>query len=163
MKRILLLICALIVSNVLPAKGESMAITEGSKVKIHYKLTVDGEVADTSEGKDPLEYTHGQNMIIPGLETQLQGLKAGDTKSVIVAPEDGYGVVNPQAIVEVPKDKLPPEVEPQVGMVLQMQSPEGQPFPGVIQEIKTEVIVINFNHPLAGKELNFQIEIIDVR
>ena len=137
-------------------------IGEGSKVKMHYTLTVAGEFADSSEGKDPLEYTQGQKMIIPGLESQLEGLTTGTEKKVIVMPEDGYGQVNPKLIVEIPTANLGTEITPQLGMVLQMTTPDGQNVPGVITEVKDDTVVINFNHPLAGQVLQFDIKIVEV-
>ena len=152
MKKTLMLGLSLLLMASTPVWGAEDMIKEGSSVKFDYTLYVEGEVADTSEGKEPLQYTHGTGMIIPGLEAQLDGLKAGDEKKVIVAPEDAYGVVNPQAIVEIPKSNLGEGLDPTVGMVLQMQTKDGQTLNGVVNEIKEEALVMNFNHPLAGKE-----------
>lgn len=138
-------------------------IAEGKTVKFDYVLTVDGEVVDSSEGKEPLEYTQGQNMIIPGLENALVGLKTGDKKTVIVAPEDAYGPVDERGVIEVPKENLGPDIDPQVGMVLQMTGAAGEAFPGKIVDVKEEVVIIDFNHPLAGKELKFDVEITEVK
>jgi len=146
----------------LGARGEEMAIKDGSKVFFDYTLTVDGEVVDSSEGREPLEYTQGQNQIVTGLEKALLGLKAGDEKTVTVSPEEGYGLIDPEALREVPKSSLPPELEPQVGMILGMQGPSGRPLPVKVSEIKEESVIMDFNHPLAGKELNFKVKVVSV-
>ena len=138
-------------------------ISEGKTVKFDYILTVENQVVDSSEGREPLEYNHGQNMIIPGLESQMEGLIVGDKKKIIVGPEDAYGVVNQEAIIEVPIARLGAEAKPQVGMTLQMRTEQGPPVTGKIVEVKETSVIIDFNHPLAGKELQFDIEIVDVK
>ena len=146
-----------------PLRAETQAIANGKIVKIDYTLTVDGKVADTSEGKAPLEYTQGNNMIIPGLEKQLAGHKAGDQLKVSVPAAEAYGPVNPQLRMEFPKDKIKGDVALQVGMVLQVQADNGQAGLGVIEEVKDTTVTLNFNHPLAGKDLNFDIKIVSVK
>ena len=157
----LVIISTLIMSATI-AKGEGNMIAEGKKVKIEYVLTVEGNVVDKSEGRGPLEYTQGSSMIIPGLEKELEGLKVGDKKSVTVVAKEAYGEIDPEAIVEIPKTSLPKDQEPKPGMMLQMQSPDGRPVQGVVSGVKEEVVVIDFNHPLAGKELKFDVEIVGV-
>lgn len=142
--------------------AQTMTIEEGKKVSMNYTLTVNGEVVDSSKDAAPLEFVQGQGMIIPGLEKQLVGLKAGDQKTVTVAPEEAYGSLDPNALVEVPKANLPPDQEPQVGMVLQTITQDGNPVMGVVSEIKEQSIVVDFNHPLAGQTLNFDIDIVSV-
>jgi len=158
-----IIIFALVFMNTVDSKGEDAMIADGKTVKFHYTLTVEGNVVDSSDGKDPITYTHGQKTIVTGLERQLTGLKAGDARKVTVASEEGYGPVNPQMIIEVPKDNIDSDQEPQTGMILQLASQEGQVLKGVITEIKEETLVLNFNHPLAGKELQFDIEIVEVQ
>ena len=138
-------------------------IENGKVVKINYTLTVRGEIVDSSEGREPLEYTQGNNMIIPGLESQLQGMKVGEKKTVVVGPEDAYGVVNQESIIEVPKAQLGENVDPQVGMMLQMQTPSGQALAGKIIEVKDEAVLVDFNHPLAGQELTFDVEVVEIQ
>lgn len=135
-------------------------ITSGTKVSMDYTLTVDGYVIDSSEGRGPLEYVQGQGMLIPGLEREIEGLKPGDKKSVNVSPQEAYGMPDPDAVIEVSRDQLPSDEEPQVGMILQTQTPEGQFLQGVVSEVNEEFVVIDFNHPLAGKILEFDISII---
>ncbi len=138
-------------------------IAKDKIVKFDYTLTVEGKVVDTSEGKEPLQYTQGQSMLIPGLEKQMEGLKAGDERTLVVAPEEAYGVVDPKLVIEVAKDNIDPALKAEKGMVIQMQSQEGQPIPGIIEEVKDTGLVVNFNHPLAGKELSFKIKVIEIK
>jgi len=140
-----------------------MGIQMGSQVSFDYTLNVDGKVVETSQNKSPLSYVHGTGQIVPGLEKQLEGLIEGDEKEVIVVPEEAYGPNDPKAIKEVPRSMLPKEAQPQTGMYLQMQSPDGRSFTVKIIEIKEESVMLDFNHPLAGKTLNFKIKIISVQ
>ncbi|MBI4115618.1 MAG: peptidylprolyl isomerase [Candidatus Omnitrophica bacterium] len=142
-------------------EGEKTVIEDGKKIKIHYTLTVDGKVVDSSEGREPLEYIQGKGQIITGLEKRLEGLNVGDRREVIVGPEDAYGVVDPDAFVEIDKSRLP-KGDIQVGTVLQMVRPDGQQLLVTVAEIKDDVVVVNGNHPLAGKELHFAVEVIEI-
>ena len=144
------------------AGASDAAIHNGSKVAFAYTLTVDGKVVDTSEGRTPLEYTQGDGKMIPGLAKQLEGLKAGDEKSVVLKPEEAYGSPNPSAIREVPLSQLPSQPKPQVGMMLQVQNKQGQVFPARIADIKGDKALVDLNHPLAGKTLNFKVKIVSV-
>jgi peptidylprolyl isomerase len=142
-------------------KGDKMIVEKGKQVSFEYTLTVDGEVVDKSEGK-PLQYKHGDGQIIPGLAEQLEGLKVGDEKVVEVDPDQAYGKVDPNAFRDVPKTVLPADLTPAVGMILQMQGPTGQALPVKIAEIKEESVVLDLNHPLAGKKLVFSIKIVSI-
>ena len=137
-------------------------IDVNSSVTVNYtgKLE-DGTVFDTSltEGRDPLSVTLGQGALIPGFENGLIGLSVGDTKTIEIEPEDAYGLVNEEAFVDVPKDKVPENVE--VGMMLQTFGPMGPSIVKVL-EIKDEVVVLDANHPLAGKKLTFELEVVGV-
>ncbi|MBN2367792.1 peptidylprolyl isomerase [Candidatus Woesearchaeota archaeon] len=138
-------------------------IKEGSKVKFHYtgKLTT-GEVFDTSENRDALEFIAGKGMIIPGLEKEMMGLKKGDKKTITVKAEDAYGQYNKELEKEVPKGPLPPEMKLEKGAVLYLKSPEGHPIPVRVVDVKEKTIVLDLNHPLAGKDLVFEFEIVEV-
>ena len=163
MKRITALtIAALLLSSSQIFAQDAKAVKDGSVVKFNYTLYVDGQVADTSEGKEPLEYTHGSGMIIPGLEAAMVGLKEGEEKHVEVAAAQAYGEANPQAIVEVPKKNVAEGTDIQAGMVLQLQTEAGQTINGIVQEIKDETLVMNFNHPLAGKNLVFDVKVVSI-
>ncbi len=135
-------------------------IENGKKVSFHYTLKVDGKIVDTNLEREPLMYVQGKNQIIPGLEKKLLGLKAGDKKEVLVAAEDAYGPIDPKAFVEVPVSQLPEGAEP--GMMLSVTGAQGQKMQATIKEIKGETATIDFNHPLAGKTLLFNIEIVSI-
>ncbi len=163
MKKVLIMLLGLaLVSFGSIVNAANSVIADGKKVSFDYKLTVDGKVVDTSEGKKPLEYTQGKGMIIPGLEKALVGLKAGDEKSVTVLAAEGYGPVDPKAVVEVPKKNFGEGFDPKVGMMVQMKNQDGQEFAGLIKEVKTDSVMVDFNHPLAGKDLSFAIKIVSV-
>ncbi len=138
-------------------------IESGSKVKFDYTLTVDGEKVDSSEGRKPLEYIHGKGMIIKGLESKMEGLKEGDEREFVIPPEEGYGLIRQDAFKEVPKDKLPLNVDVSVGQILQVKTPEGGSLPVSISEIKSNTVIVNLNHPLAGKELHFDVSIVEIK
>lgn len=143
--------------------AQEAVIAQGKRVKFDYTLTVDGQKVDSSEGKAPLEYVQGEHMIIPGLEKALEGLKAGDMKSVTVAPEEAYGPVSQEAFLEFPKEQLGLEgTTPQKGMIFNMTNQEGQTFPAAIEEIRDTTVLLNFNHPMAGKTLTFDVTIVSI-
>jgi FKBP-type peptidyl-prolyl cis-trans isomerase SlyD len=144
------------------AQAADKVIADGMKVKFDYTLTVGTEQVETTKGKQPLEYVQGTKMLIPGLEKELAGMKAGDTKVVTVKSEDAYGPVRPEALREVEKTKLPKDITPAVGMVLEMQDPQGNAYPAVVKEVKDKTFILDFNHPLAGKELKFDVKIVSV-
>ena len=145
-------------------KGEEpMTITSGKTVSIEYTLTLENkEVVDSNVGGEPLTFVHGSNQIIPGLETAMEGMKVGDTKKVTVNPEDGYGPVVQEAIVEVEKDQLP-EGARQVDALVQAQGPDGQILRGQVTELKDDKAIVDFNHPLAGKTLFFDVKVLDIQ
>jgi len=148
---------------VLPRSGpkENAMIKQGSKVKFDYTLTVEGKVTDTSSGRGPLEYTHGAGHIIPGLEKELAGMKVGDKKTVTVQPEEGYGKVLEQAIRRVPKTAVAGADKLKVGDMVGASN-AGHTFRAIVKEITDTEVVLDFNHPLAGKELVFDVEIKEI-
>jgi len=137
-------------------------VTEGKLVKVIYSLTVDGNVVDSSKEGEPFEFTAGSSQVIPGFDEAIMGMKAGEKKSFQVSPEKGYGEENPKGRQKVPRDKLPAEIKPEVGMTLHATMPDGQAIPSRIIEIQEDIIILDFNHPLAGKSLNFEVEVVDV-
>jgi FKBP-type peptidyl-prolyl cis-trans isomerase SlyD len=140
-----------------------MIIEKGKTASFEYTLTLeDKEVIDTNAGADPLVFTHGSSQIIPGLEDQMIGMKTGDTKKIIVNPEDGYGPVLKEAIIELKTEQIP-ESSRKIGAMLQTQSPEGQVIRGRISTIDEKKTVIDLNHPLAGKTLFFDVKVLDVK
>ena len=142
--------------------AEDAVIAAGKNVKFDYSLTVDGQVVETTKGKQPLAYTQGQNQLIPGLEKEMAGMKAGDEKSIVVKPEDGYGLVRKDAFREFDKTKLPKDTEPKIGMMLELKDKDGNAYPAVISEVKDKTVMLDFNHPLAGKELKFDVKVVSV-
>ncbi len=141
-----------------------MKIEKGNVVGIDYSLHLgDGQVVDRSDPGDPLTYLHGEGQIVPGLESALEGLAVGDTKQVVVAPAEGYGDHDPRGVQEVPRTAFPPDFQPEVGMELTAQGPQGEPVPFSIREVKLESVVIDLNHPLAGKTLHFDVTVREVR
>jgi FKBP-type peptidyl-prolyl cis-trans isomerase SlyD len=136
-------------------------IETGSTVQIHYTLTVDDQEIDTSRGGDPLTYVHGKGQMVPGLEKELEGLSPGDRKKAVVEPEAGYGHPRSDAIHKVPRDAFGNPDALSVGDVVTGET-EGGPIRARVAEIAPDGITVDFNHPLAGKVLHFDIEIVNV-
>jgi FKBP-type peptidyl-prolyl cis-trans isomerase SlyD len=143
-----------------PAKDA--LIQSGSTVELEYTLT-DGKGATISSnrGQAPLRYVHGRHEIPSGLEQALLGLKTGDRKAVTVAPEDGFGPIDPQAIAEVPKESLPSDAL-LVGTALIAKGPQGE-RPVRVKEVREKTVVLDLNHPLAGKTLYFDVQVLGVK
>lgn len=139
-----------------------MAVKNGKKISFDYTLTVDGGVVDTSSGKKPLEYTHGDNSLIPGLTRRMEGMEEGEQRKIEVPAEEGYGPVSKEAFREVPKSQLPQDIDLDPGMMLQAQRPDGSVLPVKIHEVKEGSVVIDLNHPLAGKNLDFDVKIVSI-
>jgi FKBP-type peptidyl-prolyl cis-trans isomerase SlyD len=132
-------------------------------VTIEYTLTVDGEVVDSSAEGGPLDYLQGHENIIPGLEKEIAGMKIGESKTVVVAPEDGYGLVEPNAVIEVDRGDFPGDVPVEVGVELEITDDEGDMLFATIVEVGSKVVKLDTNHPLAGKELHFEVTVTDLR
>ena len=130
---------------------------------IEYTLTVDGEIIDSSPEDEPLEFLQGYGNIIPGLESEMLGMKIGESKEVLVAPEDGYGKLDEEAYMEVPSNQFPDNIPVEVGTELEVQDDEGEPAYARIEEIENNIALLNFNHPLAGKELHFVTKVVTLR
>jgi FKBP-type peptidyl-prolyl cis-trans isomerase SlyD len=142
---------------------DDQVIKDGQFVSLHYTLKdTKGRVIETSKGKEPIKYVHGKKMMIPGLEKELAGMKVGDEKHVTVKPEDAYGPVNKNAFQELAKDRIPPDGL-KVGAILTGQGPQGQPVKGRVHEIKEKTVVVDFNHPMAGKTLVFDVKVVDIQ
>ncbi|NPA31371.1 MAG: peptidylprolyl isomerase [Chloroflexi bacterium] len=138
-------------------------VRDNDVVTIEYTLKVDGEVVDSSEQHGPLSYIHGQGHIIPGLEKELQGMAVGESKEVTVSPEEGYGVEDPNAFIALPKSEFPPTITLEPGVQLQLSDQSGQVYNATIHEVKDDSVVLNFNHPLAGKTLHFTVKVVGLR
>ena len=140
----------------------NQVIEKGSSVKIEYTLKDDkGAVLDTNAGKEALAFTQGAQQIIPGLDKALLGMKTGDSKKVTVKPEDAYGAVDPKAEAEVPKDALP-QGAAVAGTRLLARGQDGQPRPVTVKAVKDTTVVLDLNHPLAGKTLFFDVKVVSV-
>ena len=137
---------------------------KGDHVSVHYtgKLT-SGEQFDSSVGRDPLAFTVGAGQMIKGFDDAIPGMEVGEKKTITIAPKEAYGEKNLDAIIEFPKSNIPPEMKLEIGMKLQLQDESGRPFPVVVAEIKDDVIILDANHELAGKELIFDIELVEVK
>lgn len=139
-------------------------VKQGDTVHIHYTGTLkDGTVFDSSEGRDPLAFEVGSGMIIPGLDEAMPGLAVGDTKRVEIPSEKAYGPVNDANKQDVPRSEFPDNIPLEEGLQLQMQTPDGQAVPVTVAEIKEEVVTLDANHPLAGKDLIFDIEVTAIK
>jgi FKBP-type peptidyl-prolyl cis-trans isomerase SlyD len=163
---ILLSICLVGVPSLLPAqstKTEENVIKNGSVVSVEYTLSgEDGKVIDSNKGKEPLKYTQGMRQIIPGFEKELAGMKVGGEKHFKIKPEDGYGPVNPNAVQEVPKEKIPAEGL-KVGITLTARNTQGQMMQVRVREIKEKTVVLDLNHPLAGRTLLFDVKVVNIQ
>lgn len=138
-------------------------VKSGDTVKVHYTGTLtNGEIFDSSREKEPLEFKLGQGQLIPGFEKAVIGLGEGETTKVEIPSTEAYGEAREDLIVQVPKDKVPGDIEPQIGMQLQVNQPDGQPIPVRITEITDENLTLDANHPLAGKDLTFDIEVVSI-
>jgi FKBP-type peptidyl-prolyl cis-trans isomerase 2 len=145
-------------------KGEtSMSISEGKIVAIEYTLTLENkEVIDTNKRKEPLSYTQGSKQIFPSLQKALEGMKVGETKKVSLAPEESYGQRIEGAVIEVSKEQIFPDVW-KVDAIVQGENGAGQTFRGRIIEIKEDKAVVDLNHPLAGKNIIYEIKVLDIQ
>ena len=139
-----------------------MKVSEKKYVAIDYKLTVDGEIADQSQPDRPLGFVSGMNRIIPGLDKALDGLEVGDKKTVDVKAADGYGEVQEELLQELPRNSFPEDLVIEPGMQFSAQTPHGV-MTFLVAEVKDDAIVADLNHPLAGKDLHFEVEVLEVR
>ena len=138
-------------------------IKKGSVVSFEYTLSEDnGKVIESSKGKDPIIYTHGQDEIIPALEKGLSEMNVNEEKSIRVAPEEAYGPVDPKGFKEIPKSEIP-AAGLTVGATLSARDPNGKDHLIHVREVKEETVVLDFNHPLAGKTLNFNVKLLAIQ
>lgn len=138
-------------------------VKSGDKIKVHYhgKLN-DGETFDSSEGRDPLEFEVGSGMVIKGFDDGVTGMIVGEKKTINIPFAEAYGPVNPEMIIEMPKDRFPEDLELGIGMPLMMSDQQGQQFQVKIVDIKEEVVMLDANHHLAGKDLTFDLELVEI-
>jgi peptidylprolyl isomerase len=135
----------------------------GNTVRIHYTGKLDdGTQFDSSVGREPLEFALGGGQVIPGFDRAVEGMTVGESKTVAIAPEEAYGPRHDQLVQDVPKSALPADMQPEVGMQLQSQTPDGQVMRLVVTDVADESITVDGNHPLAGRSLNFDIELVEI-
>ncbi len=143
--------------------SELSKIEDGQVVSMDYTLQVDGEVVDSSEGREPLEFLQGAGNIIPGLEQELYGMAVGESKKVVIQPDEGYGIIDPDAFVEVPRDQFPTNIPMEVGTEITVTDQDNNPMNARIDSLDDDNVILDFNHPLAGKELHFDVKIVGLR
>jgi len=143
--------------------AQAPVVSEGKTFTVEYTLKVDGKIVDSTKGKKPLEFKGGSHQVVPGFEKAVMGMKVGEKKSFKLSPKEGYGMEKPDAIREIPKSKLPPGKELKEGMTLYAKGKSGQSLPVRIVKVKKDVVVINFNHPLAGRTLNFDVKVLEIK
>lgn len=140
-----------------------MQVKTGDVVRVHYTGTLlDGSQFDSSVGRNPLEFTVGAGQMIAGFDAGVVGMVVGEKKTLQIDPDHGYGQSNPEAIIEFPKENVPEGMTLEIGMQLNLQNQYGQPVPVVIMEVKDDVVVMDSNHSLAGKDLIFEVELVEI-
>jgi len=138
-------------------------VKKGDTIKIHYhgKLS-DGTTFDSSEGRVPLEFEVGSGMVIKGFDEGVEDMAVGEKKSIFIPFAEAYGPVNEEMIIEFPKSQFPPDLTPTVGIQLEMSNTEGHRIPVTIVDVKEETVVLDANHALAGKDLHFDLELVEI-
>jgi FKBP-type peptidyl-prolyl cis-trans isomerase SlyD len=144
-------------------KKRHLAVEDNIVVTLSYTLQVDGKVVDSSEESDDLQFIQGAGEILPALEEKLYGMKVGDTQQVTLPPEDGYGEVDPENFSDIPRSEFPAEFPLKKGVELELQDEDHEVHYARIEAVGKESIRLNFNHPLAGKELNFSVRVVALR
>ena len=138
-------------------------VKNGDTVKVHYhgRLT-DGTTFDTSEGRSPLEFEVGAQQVIKGFDEGVLGMSVGEKKTIHIPAEEAYGSASEDKLIEFPRAQFPPDMTPEVGMQLSLRSQDGQDFPVVIAEVKDDMVILDANHPLAGRDLVFDVELVGI-
>ena len=138
-------------------------VQNGDKVRVHYhgKLR-SGETFDSSEGREPLEFTVGSGQVIPGFDEGVRGMQPGEKKTIEIPVDQAYGQKSQEMIIEFPSNQFPPDMKPEVGMQLMMNNGQGQQFPVTIAEVRDETVLLDANHPLAGQDLIFDLELVEI-
>lgn len=144
--------------------SETETIQNGSEVLMHFTITLeDGTVADSTDGEDPLRFVMGDQTLIEGLELALYGLKAGDKQSLKIDPENAYGYPDPENVQAMQREDFPSNMELAKGVIVAFATPDGEEFPGMVMEVGDEQVTVDFNHPLAGHQITFDVEILEVK
>lgn len=138
-------------------------VKHGDTVKVHYQGALeDGTIFDSSYEKEPLEFTIGEGKIIPGFENAVVGMGSGESKKITVSPEQGYGDYQEQGKVEVERENMPEDIQPEPGMMLQLNTPDDKVVYVTVTDLDEEKVTLDANHPLAGKDLHFEIELLEI-
>jgi FKBP-type peptidyl-prolyl cis-trans isomerase 2 len=138
-------------------------VKSGDKVKVHYhgKLT-NGETFDSSEGRAPLEFEVGKGMVIKGFDVGVTGMAVGEKKTINIPYDEAYGPRNPDMLIEMPKDRFPKDLQIEPGVPLMMSDGSGQNFQVTVAQVKDDAVVLDANHPLAGQDLVFDVELVEI-
>lgn len=138
-------------------------VKKGDTIKVHYhgKLA-DGSTFDSSEGREPLEFEVGGGMVIPGFDEGVTGMAIGEKKTILIPADEAYGPKQEEMLMEFPRDRFPADMVPEVGMQLNMSNGSGQNFPVTITEVGDENVMLDANHPLAGEDLTFDLELVEI-
>jgi FKBP-type peptidyl-prolyl cis-trans isomerase SlyD len=139
-----------------------MAIENNQTVSLQYEVKSEGSVIDSNIGQEPLRFTFGSGQIIPGLESRMAGMSVGETTEIVVPAEEAYGTYNEEAVQAVSKAQLQGVEEISPGMVLRGQNADGSPVEVVVKEVREDEVIIDLNHPLAGRDLAFTVTILDI-
>jgi FKBP-type peptidyl-prolyl cis-trans isomerase SlyD len=138
-------------------------VQDGVVVSMDYKLTVDGEVLDSSDDAGPLQFLAGHDNIVPGLEREMMGMKIGESRDVVVEPKDGYGEFDDEAFMEVPRNEFPSDLQIEEGVELNVTDEDGQNQYARVESLTDDLVRLDFNHPLAGAELHFTVKVLTLR
>jgi peptidylprolyl isomerase len=139
-------------------------VKSGDTVKVHYHGRLnDGTTFDSSEGRDPLEFEVGSGSVIPGFDNGVTGMQVGEKKTINIPSDQAYGEKQDDLYMEFPIDRFPPDLKPEVGMQLNMSNGAGQNFPVVIREVRENSVILDANHPLAGEDLTFDLELVEIK
>jgi peptidylprolyl isomerase len=140
-----------------------MAARTGDTVRVHYTGRLDdGTQFDSSENRDPLEFELGAGQVIPGFESAVEGMEPGQDKRFTIPADDAYGPHRPEMVLEVDRDQVPPDIDPQVGDTLHIQTPAGEPIPVRVTAVDDGAVTLDANHPLAGEDLNFEVRLEEI-
>ncbi len=138
-------------------------VQSGNTIKIHYHGRLsDGTVFDSSKGRSPLEFKVGSGSVIKGFDEGVKGMSVGEKKTIEIPFQEAYGAEDPSMVMEFPNDRLPEDLHPEIGMQLNVNNASGEQFPVVVTEINADFVVLNANHPLAGKDLIFDLELVEI-
>jgi len=142
---------------------ENLTVQDNIVVSMDYELTVDGELTDKSQPGEPLQFIQGVGQLIPGLEKEMYGMKVGETKEVIVKPQDGYGEEDETAYANIPSTEFPEEIPLEKGVTIVLRDEQGHEQTATIDSVDNGIVRLNLNHPLAGKDLHFKVTVTDLR